>query len=287
MSGNSQPGGRRPRALLGWAMIGAGLIGAAALALAAWPGSRPEPAPRGPAAAKPPAEPAAESGLTAAGIVARIRTADLTNKKLASTLRGLAAKDDEASLQAVMLLAREPGLEVLALEALGGVRAPAAKVRAAEFLKGRFGSPRPEAAGAAAMSYARLEGEAAVPELVGYIRLRWQMRDGYELQAASAGARALGEIQAPAAVAALAAELARVSEPGWLPDYGSAVVAALARSREPAARAALLTYAEALQARLPGPDNPPGRSYYQEKIAEARAAALGGKKEAEAPAPPG
>jgi len=45
------------------------------------------------------------------------------------------------------------------------------------------------------------------------------------------------------------------------------------RRLSPQARAALSAYADGLTARIPGVDNPPGRKYYQEKIAEARQAA--------------
>jgi hypothetical protein len=221
------------------------------------------------------AESGADAQAKASEVVAKIRTSDMGNKDLVKSLRGLALDGGTTAIEALMLLAAEPGYEVPTLEALGAVRSPEARDGVGKFLKERFGSRNPHAAGAAVRSYARIFGDAAVPEVAEYIRLRWQMRDGYELQAASAGAVALGQLNTPASTAALAAELARAFEPGWLPDYGSAVVAALAKSKEPAAREALLNYAETLQARMPGPDNPPGRVYYEEKIAEARTAALG------------
>jgi hypothetical protein len=150
----------------------------------------------------------------------------------------------------------------------------------------------PGVAGGALAPYVRIRGDAAVPDVQSFLCRNRDRTDGLAEAMGALAVRALGDLDTAAGDEVLIAELARGAEPGWLPDYGSDVVRALAkpgrkaversvggarvtrpkRPLSPAARAAMEAYAASLTRRLPGEDNPPGRRYYQEKIDEVRRA---------------
>jgi hypothetical protein len=192
----------------------------------------------------------------------------------------------------LLRLSRETGdMAMEALAALGTVRGDAARAPAADELKKRMTDAGPAVVSTAVAAYVRLKGDEAMPEVRTFLTQNWDRPDGMGQQVRSAAVQALGDLDTPAADRVLIEELGRGVEPGWLPDYGSEVVRALAkpgrktveksvrgfRSIQPKrplsmeARGALLAYGEILTRKMPGPDNPPGRKFYEEKIAEVRA----------------
>lgn len=237
------------------------------------PKTKPVPVPA-PTSADDPASLAPRAGESIEAAVERFKKTEMGRKVLAKNLTALAVARDPRAFKMLLLLADDREFDPpMVLEALGQVDNPANKPAAAEKARAHFADRSIAAVGAALNAYARLKGDAGVGDISGFIRTNWNRPDGYGEQVCSSAVQALGAVRTPAAVGALVAELQRVGEPGWLPDYGSVVVATLARQRSPEVRPALMAYAEGLAAKMPGPDNPPGRKYIEEKIAEARAAA--------------
>ncbi|MDI6774110.1 MAG: hypothetical protein QME60_01770 [Verrucomicrobiota bacterium] len=225
-----------------------------------------------------------------------IRSANLGARALPVELTRMARQGAEEGVEALLALSRESapmGLE--AIEALGETGATSLHARVGAVLKERFGDSNVSVVCASAHSYIRVLGDASIAEMRAFVRRNWARSDGWGERVCGAAVKALGELDSSAGDRLLMEELRRANRPDWLPDYGSAVVKALAKTelkeartnvrghvvvRPPRplsaeARAALEAYAAALERKMPGPDNPPARRYIEEKIAEARAALAG------------
>ena len=236
-----------------------------------------------------------------------IRASARGTRQTRQTMADLVRQGDDDSIEVLLRLSREQGdLASAALSALGEVTGSQLRARVAGELQRRMGDGVADAVSAAVVGYIRVMGDEALAEARAFLRRNGDRPDGSGQAVCTAAAKALGELDTPAADQVLIEELGRGMEPGWLPDYGSEVVRALAkpdrktvernvrgfrsvhpkRALSPEARGALVNYAACLVKKMPGPDNPPGRTYYQEKIEEVRAALAGEKAEAGTPAPP-
>lgn len=207
--------------------------------------------------------------------VKRLKSSSLRPRDFQARIKNMARSGDEVSVGILIALSDERYEELAVVEALGAVRRPGQRQRVGEHLRGKLADSSLSVLMASLQSYARVMGDASIPVVKESIRDQWRRPDGHGEMVCKAAVQGLGSIPTPAAQAALIAELDRVTEPGWLPDYGSAVVAELGKRNTPEAAAALRTYADALERKMPPENNPPGRQYYQEKIAEARKAASG------------
>ena len=224
-----------------------------------------------------------------------LQTAQMGGRRMAEELLRLARQGDDDGVGALAILSREPGdARMSAIEALGSVQTEKMRSRACEELRKLLGDSDVSVECAAVRGYIRVVEDSKLDEARSFIRGNWGRADGWGERVCEAAVRALGERDTADADRLLMEELQRVREPDWLPDYGSTVVAALARTdlkttdrsapgriRSRRARgmtadvaAALDAYAEALERRMPGPDNPPGRKFYEEKITEARSAKM-------------
>jgi hypothetical protein len=209
--------------------------------------------------------------------VRRLKDPQLTYKLLRAELLALAERGDGPAVETLLALSAEQFQEDLVMEAMAQVGNAQARPRVAEHLRAKFaGRPIPQIR-TALHSYRLLLGEACVAELQRFMRANRARPDGCGEQLCGAAAEELGALGTPPAQAALIAELDRVSEPGWLPDYGSTLVAVLAekRNRTPAVSEALSRYADGLARKMPPADDPNGRKYIEDKVAEARAVADG------------
>ena len=230
---------------------------------------------------------------TAEARAAAIRVANLGTRTLPAELNRMAKQGSEESIEALLALSREPGrIGLEAIQALSGVGAEAQRVRLAEELKKRLDEADAGVASACIRSYVILRGDESLEEVRRFLPRSYNRQDGLGESVCAAAVKAVGELDTDAADRVLGEELKRVVQPDWLPDYGSAVVKALAKTelkevrtnlrgythvRPPRplsaeARAALEAYAEGLRRKMPGADNPPGRQYIEEKIAEVSAA---------------
>ncbi len=220
--------------------------------------------------------------------LAALLAAGLGSQKMADELERLGRKSDDISIGMLLALSNDREWGAQAIRALGGTRTSAARIRVADALRKKLTAADVETVCVAAETYAQVAKNEATPDLQAMIGQNWMRPDGRGQQVCAAAVRGLGSINTPASEQALLDQLARVNEPGWLPDYGSSVVAALAnmpqgsvnlqasaRRLSPEVTTALDAYAAALEQRMPGPDNPPGRKYIEEKIAEARTAKEG------------
>ena len=212
-----------------------------------------------------------------------LKSSNIRPQLFRTRIEDMAKSGDEVSVATLIALSNEHYDELAVVEVLGEVRRPGQRQKVAEHLRARIAGSPLTILMAALQSYARVMGDDAVPDLRQSIRDQWRRQDGFGERVCKAAVQGLGGIPTPAAQAALIAELDRVAEPGWLPDYGSAVVAELGRRRTSEASAALLRYADALEKKMPPENNPPGRRYYLEKIAEARQAATGPVTESPGP----
>jgi HEAT repeat protein len=207
-------------------------------------------------------------------------------------MQGLAQRGDDVSVEALLQLSREKeDIGMAALSALGGVRSEGGRMKVAEELKKRMADGGPAVVSAAAAGYIRVKGDESLADVRAFLLRNYERPDGMGQQVCGAAVKALGDLDTEAGDLVLIEELARGVQPTWLPDYGSEVVRALAkagrrsverrvggrvliqppRALSAAAREALLAYGETLKRKMPGPDNPPGRKFYEEKIAEVRA----------------
>ena len=205
-----------------------------------------------------------------------IRDANLGTRALPAELARIAREGTDEGLQTLLILSREPtgkGLEALmALRMLNGSTQRAA---AAAELERRIKEGDVRVVVPAIESYVALRGDGSIDEARRFIEINYRRQDGYGVQVCSAAVNALGKLDTESANTLLMQELNRASEPDWIPDYGSVVIKALvkpdSRNRpSPAVLDALEKYARGLKERMPGHDNPPGRQYYEEKIAEVR-----------------
>lgn len=220
-------------------------------------------------------------------------------KPLAEELKRMAAKS-EFYVKVVLALAGEEWCAEVAVEALGLVRDPVMKEEVMVFLWGKTSGASVELACDALKSYGMVGGAEAVPKLGEYILGNYRRPDGFGESVCAAAVQALSEIPGDASLEVLLSELKRGREKDWLPDYGSKVIAAVGRhdmksggiswvpesrqvgltgKNKEQIRVALLDYAESLRAKLPGPTNPIGQQYLEEKIAEAETLAGAAKGE--------
>ena len=179
-------------------------------------------------------------------------------------------RQDVAALGVQELMAlgnKKTYLNWAAIETLGSVpRSP----EVVAYLDGKLSDPDARIVGAALLSLARLQGEAAIPA-IGAAMKRNQVRpDGFQELVLSMGVAALRLIGSPKGVSILAAELARSEDPGWTLDYGSTVVAAIGFLGTAEGAEAVDAYAARLSARFP--KDPLAAAYFTKKIDEARAA---------------
>lgn len=207
--------------------------------------------------------------------ISQLKAASVRPQQFRARIRSMALRGDKVSVDTLIALSDEHHEEVAVVEALGEVHHRGQRQRVGEHLRGKIANGPFSVQMVALRSYARVMEDEGIPVLKESIQSQWSRPDGFGEMVCKAAVEGLGDIPTAAAQAALIAELDRVSEPGWLPDYGSAVVAELAKRKSPATCAALRQYADALASKMPAEDNPPGRQYYQEKIAEARAASSG------------
>lgn len=204
-------------------------------------------------------------------------------RKLGAQFMGLANRGNSIDLHLIMAFLDTPSGGIPAIEALGYVENVNARPELSLLLKGKMDSGNIPISVAAVKSYARIQGDDAIPDIEGFITRGWLSQNGCELDLCVAGVKALGEIRTPAGVVALISQLREAGSPGWLPDFGSEVVATLDQWAPPSVtagrvpreeiRRALLSYAEVLRRKMPGPENEPGRVYYEQKIQEALSAA--------------
>lgn len=193
-------------------------------------------------------------------------------KRLAE-LDELAKKGDGEAAAILMALGNEHTyLNYAAVQALGGVKATGV----AEYLAGKLADPDPRVICAAVKSLVRQKGDAAAADIAATVKANRQRPDGYQDTVCAACAEALGEMRSAKAVPVLEAELKEAVGVTLQHEYGSQVVRALAATGRMEARPVLLAYAERLSRELPKyDDNPMGKRYIEEKIAEARQAAEG------------
>ena len=188
-------------------------------------------------------------------------------------LRALAARGGAAAVKVLMNVGDgEAYLRWAAVRALGGLRDGRWRSTAETYLRGKLVDADSRTAEAAMAAYGELAGARSVGALAATLSGARGRADGLGPLVAGAGVAALERIATPAAARALAHELGYARQPqSWDYEYGSRVVAALARIGEAAGRSALLAYAALLGHQLPA--DPMARSYLQTKIAEAIAAA--------------
>lgn len=214
--------------------------------------------------------------------LAALRGRALGPRKFQAALQEAARSDDLIAIRVVLKLADDLEAELPALEALGLVRYEPAYPDVAAKLHQKLSAASPAVRAAALNSFARIAGDAAIPDAERFIREGWQAGNGHELEVCLEGVRALGQIRSEAGLRALASILKGGARPDWLPDFGSAVIATLAssvQSYEPdgAGSSGICSrvlrevegYAADLDRKRPGADNPPGRAYIEDKIAEA------------------
>lgn len=206
-------------------------------------------------------------------------------RKLREQLIGLAQAGTAIDIHMLLAFIDDPQNREAAIEALGYVANPHARSNLAARVRLVIADPGVSLSMVAIRSYARLLGDAAIPEVRQYIDGGWRAHNGSELMVCGAGVKALGDIPTPASAAALVELLNNAPSRLWLPDFGSEVVCALVRvipsttvgqpttGNAENAQRALLTYADTLRRKMPGPDNAPGRAYYEVKIREAVTAA--------------
>ncbi|MBN1674845.1 MAG: HEAT repeat domain-containing protein [Kiritimatiellae bacterium] len=238
--------------------------------------------------------------LTAEQIVARVERAWANGDDVDLMLRRL-ARGDEESVRALLALARDSHLRVQAIETLGRLRRPSVREQVGPALSALIDDGDRRVACAALHALKDLQREAAVPELVRAIHAGARPEGGGQ-DVRRAAVAALGELAHADSLAALLQELERVRAPGWLPEHGSGVIAALqahdriramrGRRGLPSAdagtglagpdrqriRAALLAYAAALDERTRGGPNRASRQYLENKKAEALQAARFGQE---------
>jgi HEAT repeat protein len=156
-----------------------------------------------------------------------------------------------------------------AVRAIGDLENAGLKGTAAEFLRGKVCDPDMRVACEAIRGCGRLLGEEAVPVVAASIEKNRNRPDGHGDIVAETAVEVLGEIASPKAVPVLTAELQRPEVLEGDLEYGSELVRALARTGTPEARNAIAAYAEGLAGRIP--DDRLAGTYYETKIAEARA----------------
>lgn len=208
-------------------------------------------------------------------LVRKLKSSTLRPREFQTRIRSIAIRGDSAGVETLIALSDEHYEELAIVEALGEVRRQGQRQRVGTHLRGKIADRPLRVMMAAYRSYARVMEDEAIPVLTESIHEQWRRPDGFGEMVCKAAIQAMGGIPSQAAQTALIAELERVNEPGWLPDYGSAVVEELGKRRSAEASAALQHYADALEKRMPPENNPPGRAYYEEKIEEARRAASG------------
>ncbi len=129
---------------------------------------------------------------------------------------------------------------------------------------------------AALETLGRLGGEEVFPELAHYVRDNMRRADGMGMEVCSAAVRGIGAIGSPQAEQWLTTELRRVLNERLLHDYGSVVVAELARYKNPTTQAALRDYGNRLLEEAARPINVGNpAAYLREKAKEALLAADG------------
>lgn len=208
--------------------------------------------------------------------LARFADAKIPLDERRKEIAELARKADARSLELLMALGDElTYLNRTAVEELGSAQAASAeqKAKVAAYLEAKLAADDALLICAAVRALGRLEGEAAVPELLAVIQANHERPDGHQEMVCSAAVEMLRDIGSLQGVAGLIAELARSGEKGWSLEYGSKLLAALLRADTPEGRAAALAYAARLAAQLP--KDAMARKYYEAKISEARAAAEG------------
>lgn len=239
--------------------------------------SSPAPVSGGPIApvrpAKPPAGPASPAvPPEIRKELAMFSDTSIPLEKRETAVADLARGDDRHSVDVLMALGNEQVyLNAKAVEVLGRCSDP----RVPEYLKARLAHEDFSIATAAIRAYGRNQEEKAVPELVAAVVKNRVRPDGYQLQVCSEAVQALGRMgpAAAAAVPGLAGELGRCGEKGWNPQYGSVLVTALGNIGGAEAKRAIETYAGNLSGMIPS--DPMAKKYFEDRIAEARAAAAG------------
>ncbi len=244
-----------------------------------------------------PVNPAAPAPLTQPVSVEKIQAAAAKFKQdfgarpkiLAERMKDM-ARSSEFDARVVLALAGEAWSDEAAVTALGLVKFPALKDETLNLLWSKTRGADSAVVCAALKSYGQVAGSEAAPKLGEYIQSNYRRPDGLGEQVCGGAADSLAEISGDASLGVLLSELRRVDQRDWMPDYGSRVVTALGRhdqlnagtgwmpkTRKPELRGknkvqirrALLEYAERLRARLPGPTDPNGQRYLEEKIDEA------------------
>lgn len=158
-----------------------------------------------------------------------------------------------------------------AVESLGSFRGTQSELAAKQYLYPRINDEDSQIACAAIRGYATLAGTEAIPALAQALQTNRTRPDGHQEIVCSAIVKAMQETGSTDTVPALRAELERSNEKGWSLEYGSKLVAALRFNVNDEARAAMTAYADRLQATIP--EDKLAKKYYEDKIAEARAAA--------------
>lgn len=220
--------------------------------------------------------------------VAYFTNSELRQIEIRQTIKLMAEKGEDLSVRILCAMVDEgAGSNLQALEGLGLVSNAMSRTMAAEKIQSKLSDKNPQVAATAARSYARIKGDDGIPEILGFIRSRFQQPDGNELQTTCAAAKAIGGIGSDKAVEALASELSHSVERTWLPDYGSAVVEALGMTGKPIVKEIMQKYSEVLLSKMPPENDPNGRAYYREKISEAlKIGALAGEGKAYVPPKP-
>jgi HEAT repeat protein len=204
------------------------------------------------------------------GFLARFKDARISVNERMTEITALGIRGDEQSIEILIALGDEKTyLNFAAVRALGICKGEVV----AEYLLEKLSDPDSRVLCEAVRSYAKVRGEEAVADIVDVIRNNHERSDGFEKEVCTMAVNMLGEIASEEAVPALISELERSEEKGWNLEYGSAVIAALARIDTPDARNAISEYADRLAARVP--EDPLARKYYEDKIKEARTAAEG------------
>ena len=203
--------------------------------------------------------------------VERFADASVPVARRLAALDELARKGDRASAETLMAVGDEiTYLNYAAVEALGKVKT----AEVAEYLAGKLADPDSRVLCAAVRSLAAVDGEKAVAPISRVLQANRSRPDGHHDDVCGACVEALGAIGSSRAIPALAAEFEQTFGVTLRHDYGSKLVKALKQIGDPAARPALLAYAERLAKEEAGmADNPMGQSYLQAKVKEARDAA--------------
>jgi hypothetical protein len=225
------------------------------------------------------AVPADPGRAEAEAALARVRDTGLPLEERQKELIEISRRKDAAALGILRAVGdARVYLNHAAVEAVGNLEESPEKPAACAYLQSKLSDADSQIACAAIRGYTRLMGDAAVQELAAVLRNNRARPDGHQELVCTAAVKALQDICSPAAVPALIAELARSGERGWSLEYGSTIVSALRRIQAPEGGAAVLAYADRLQARRPA--DPLAGRYYDEKIAEARGGAgAGARKE--------